>query len=224
MANSPISIKHIQIGKANTVISVTLAVAAFVTIFSLIASKTMLDQRAYNSKVIKEKELAVKTLKQNIQAADQLVVAYKEFVGRPENIISGESAGTSDRDGDNAKLVLDALPSKYDFPAVITSLEKILTQKNFSINQLQGTDDEVAQASKETATPEVVEIPFSFIVTGSYDSTHDLIQTLELSIRPIQLTKLTISAGNANGVQLSIEAKTFYQSEKKFNITTKVIK
>src|SRR5690606_26833291 len=122
------------------------------------------------------------------------VISYKEFVGRPQNIIAGESAGTSERGGDNAKLVLDALPSTYDFPAVITSMEKILTEKNFEIRQLEGNDQELEQSAKEATAPEVVEIPFAFAVVGGYDPIHDLIKTLEQSIRPIQLTKLTISA------------------------------
>lgn len=223
MAKTSTSIKHIQINKASTVISVALAAAAFVTVFSLIASKAMLEQRAYNSRVIKEKELAVKTLEENVKAVDKLVISYKEFIGRPENIIGGQSAGTGERDGDNAKLTLDSLPGSYDFPAVTSSLEKILTQKNFTINQITGTDDEVAQASKDSANPEVVEIPYTFVVTGGYDPMHDLILTLERSIRPLQITKLKFAAGGKD-VQLTIEGKTFYQSEKVFKINEKVVK
>jgi hypothetical protein len=183
----------------------------------------MLQQRSYQAKVIAEKELAVKTLEDNVKAVDTLVIAYKEFIGRPNNVIEGSTAGTGDRDGDNAKIILDALPSKYDFPAIATSLEKILTQQNFAIDSIVGIDDEVAQSTKATSIPEVVEIPFSFSVSGGYDSINSLLQTLEYSIRPINITKLQFNASGTNTVKLSTEAKTYYQSEKKFNVTTKVV-
>jgi hypothetical protein len=224
MAAPKLSVKHIQISKTNTVISITLAIAAFLTIFSLVASKALLAQQSYNSKVIKQKELAVKTLESNIVEAEKLAVSYKEFISRDTNVIGGESAGASDRDGDNAKLILDALPSTYDFPAVASSLEKILTQKNLSINQITGTDDEIAQADQQaSANPTVVEIPYTFSVSGSYDAMHDLIQSLEYSIRPMHIMKLDMNANNKD-VQMTITGKTFYQSEKKFDITKEVVK
>lgn len=223
MANNKTSNKHLLINKANSAVTLTLAIAAFVTVASLVASRAMLQQRTYQAKVIKEKEIAAKTLKDNIEAVDSLVTSYKEFIGRPDNIIGGVSAGTGERDGDNAKIVLDALPSKYDFPALTTSLEKVLTQGNFKINNISGTDDEIGQGAKVSTVPEVVDIPFTFSVSGNYDALNSLIQTLERSIRPIQITKLKFSV-QSSAIQMDIDAKTFYQSEKNFNITTKVVK
>jgi hypothetical protein len=222
MARSMISTKHLQISKANTVITATVAVASFLTVASLVAARSMLQTRSYQAKVINEKELAVKTLKENISAVDTLEIAYKEFVGRPTNIIGGNSTGTGERDGDNAQLVLDALPSKYDFPALTTSIEKVLTQNNFKIIEISGVDDEVAQGAKDATLPEIVEMPFSFTISGGYDAMHDLIKALERSIRPIQIKTLEFKA-DSGGLQLSVEAKSFYQSAKEFNVTTKAV-
>lgn len=221
--NMRLSTKHLQISKANTMITATVAIASFITVACLVASRAMLQQRSYQAKVITEKELAVKTLADNIKAVDTLVTSYKEFIGRPTNVIEGATVGTGDRDGDNAKIVLDALPSKYDFPAIATSLEKILTQQNFTINDITGTDDEIAQGAKENTAPEVVEIPFAFSVEGAYDAMNVLIETLERSIRPINITTLEFTVGGDSKVQMNIEAKTFYQSEKQFNVSTKVV-
>ncbi|MBA3758307.1 hypothetical protein H0X10_01605 [Candidatus Saccharibacteria bacterium] len=222
MARINISSKHLQINKASTMITTTLAIASFVTAASLVGAKTMFEQRSYQSKVITEKELAVKTLKENIDAVNTLVTSYKEFIGRPVNIIDGSTTGTGDRDGDNAKIILDALPSKYDFPAITTSLEKVLSQDNFIIKDITGVDDEIAQNAKETETPEVVEIPFSFSIGGEYGALNDLIKKLETSIRPFQILKIEFNVSDS--AELNIDAKTFYQSEKKLNITTKVVK
>lgn len=223
MAKLSLSNKHLQISKANTTITMVLAIASFITVASLVGARTMLQQRSYQAKVIKEKELAAKTLKENIDSVNTLLTSYQEFVARPDNIIGGNTAGTGERDGDNAKIVLDALPSKYDFPAIAASLEKVLTQNGFAINNINGTDDEVAQAAKNNPSPEVVEIPFIFSVNGTYESLNDLIRKLELSIRPIRLNKIefTVSGGAS---EMNIDATTFYQSEKKLNITTKEVK
>ncbi len=224
MTKVNVSAKHIQINKASTIITATVAIASFICVASLVASRTMLLQRNYQAKVIKEKELAVKTLKDNIKAVDSLEASYQAFVKNPVNIIGGSSIGDGERDGDNAKLILDALPSKYDFPALATSVEKILRDKSFAVVEITGTDDELAQASKDSPNPEVIEMPFSFTIGGGYDAMHDLISALERSIRPIQISRLTISADSGSGLQLTIDAKTFYQSEKKFNVQKKVIK
>lgn len=223
MIKMRLSTKHLQINKANTVITATLAIAAFVTVSSLVASRAMLLQRSYQGRVIKDKELAAKTLKQNVEAVNNLQNSYKEFVGRSVNIIGSSSEGTGDRDGDNAKIILDSLPSKYDFPAIATSLEKILAKNSYKVNGITGTDDEVAQRAKDSNKPEVVEIPFTFSVSANYDSLNDLIKILESSIRPIQIKSVEFNVSGSD-TQMNIIAKTYYQSEKKLNITTKVVK
>src|SRR5690606_10637885 len=118
------------------------------------------------------------------------------FVETPDNVIGGNPSGTGDNDGDNAKIVLDALPSKYDFPALATSLEKILKTRNYQINSISGTDDEVAQSSQTTATTPI-EMPFELSATGNINTAKDLLVLLERSIRPIQVDTVDISGSNA---------------------------
>jgi hypothetical protein len=227
MAKITLSTKRLQISKANATVSLVVAASAFVTIFSLVSIRALVIKRSYQAKVISEKEKAAKQLKDNIKAVDSLVVSYKEFIGRPSNIIGGSTADNvgalSDRDGDNAKITLDALPSKYDFPALTTSLEKLVLQKNFKIRSIEGTDDEITQQKvTDQTSPNPVEIPFKLTVSGNYDPLQDLITTLERSIRPIQAVSLTFNAsGGSNEVDVELNAKTFYLPEKSLNITTK---
>ncbi len=222
MAQIKASSKHALISKAGNTTTLIMAIAAFVSVSSLVGVRTMLQQRSYQSKIIVEKELAVRTLNENIKEVTTLVTSYNEFIGRPTNIIGGNTNGSGDRDGDNAKLILDALPSKYDFPALATSLEKVLSQDNFMIASINGVDDEILQSAKDTATPEIVEIPFTFSVVGNYDSLNDLIKKLETSIRPFHVNRVEFNVDDSSA-ELNIDAKTFYQSEKKLNITTKVV-
>lgn len=218
------SVKQLQINKANTTIVVVTAAAAFLTTMSLVASRALLQKRAYQAHLISSKTLAKKQLDDNVKAADSLVASYKQFVGQDTNVLGGSSTGQGDHDGDNARIVLDALPSKYDFPAVATSLEKILTSKNFQIKTITGVDDELGQAAVATSdAPQPVPIPFQLDIGGNYKSSQDLLEILDRSIRPIRISKLTIS-GTVDALSLNISGETYYQPEKTMSIKMKVVK
>lgn len=223
MAKLTISTKRLQISKANAVMMSVIAVTSFVAIFSLIASRALLSQRAYQSRVIAEKEKAKSQLQANLQAAESLVTTYQEFIGSGENVLGGNPKGTGEKDGDNAKIILDALPSKYDFPALTASLEKLLSDKTYKIESITGTDEEVEQNTNiSSPQPIVVEIPFQISVNGSYPAMQNLVSVLEHSIRPFRVQTMEFS-GNDSLMRLSVTATTFYQPEKNLTTTTKVV-
>src|SRR3989344_1050345 len=203
------SSKRLQISKANSAIVAATATATFLVIFSLVAGKTLLSKRSYQARVIGEKKTALKQLEENEKNVEKLVASYKIFVEKPENAIGGVSTGTGDRDGDNAKIILDALPSKYDFPALATSIEKLLIDRNYQIESISGTDLEVEQSAKSSSSnPEPVEIPFDLSVKGNFTSFKSLMEVFELSIRPFYVNTLSIS-GDKDDLSLNINAKTY---------------
>lgn len=220
-----ISNKRLAIDKANASVILAVSAAVFFVIFSIVAGKALMDQRAYQSKVIGQKKTALKQLKKNLQEADKLNSSYKEFAGASTNILGGNPRGNGPKDGENPRIVLDALPSKYDFPALTTSIEKILKDNNYSIQALSGSDDEVGQAQKQTSVdPKPIEIPFTVAVSTSSSAAKPLLQLFEKSIRPIQVKKLNITGGNGNELKITVDAKTFYQPEKKFDVKTETVK
>lgn len=221
MALPAVSTKRIQINKANTVVVVMASLAAFMVTFTFFAGKALLSQRSFQSRVIKEKAVALKQLEANIKATESLENSYKAFVGQSSNVIGGSSTEKGDRDGDNAKIILDALPSKYDFPAMATSLEKLFRSNAYKLESITGSDDEVAQA--ESKKPELVEMPFTVVLSGSYEGINEAIITMERSIRPFHVNILSITATDKE-IGMTITAKTFYQPEKLLNITTKEVK
>lgn len=224
MAKIELSSKRIQLSKANLYIVTVVTVACFVSVFALTASKTLLSQRSYQAKVISKKVDAKKQLQTNIKARDQLVSQYKLFVGTGTNIIGGSSTGAGDRDGDSAKIVLDALPSKYDYPALATSLEKLMSSASLSITNISGTDDELNQGSAAASrTPIPVDIPFVIAFDGTPQGTNAFLGTLARSIRPIQIQQITIS-GNDQKLSTNIKAKTYYQPGKSLDIKSEVVK
>src|SRR5882762_6204910 len=130
------STKRALIDKANSQVVIVTSIAAFILVFSMVATKTLISQATYQNRVIGAKKTAVKQLKADIKATDTLKSSYKAFVSTAQNAIGGNPDGTGQQDGNNTKIVLDALPSSYDFPALATSLDKLLTGQGVTINSI----------------------------------------------------------------------------------------
>lgn len=217
------SSKRVLVDKANTVVVVAAAIGAALTIFALVGSNTLLSQRSFQSRVITQKEAALKQLEENVEETNTLVIAYKEFVARSRNVIDGDSNGIGERDGDNARLVLDAMPSKYDFPAVVTSIEKLILDLELATESIGGVDDEISQLNQSSADPEPVPIPFDFTVSGSYEPIQALVDQLYKSIRPIHINNMKFES-QGGSINLKITANTYYQPEKIADIKMETVK
>lgn len=222
MAN--ISAKRVLIDKTNARIVTYVSGAAFILIFSLVATKTLIGQAAYQNRVIGAKRDTVNQLKSDIQATTQLRTSYEAFNSTAQNVLGGNPEGTAQGDGNNSKITLDALPSVYDFPGLTTSLETLLQSQKVTISSISGTDDEANQAANQSSTsPSPIPMPFQVSVSGDYNGVQNVIGAFERSIRPIQIQTLTLTASQANNISLNISAQTFYQPAKSLNITKKVV-
>lgn len=219
------STKHSEIVKANGQTVILVAVAAFVSVFCLISSYALWKQNIYQRHVIGAKEKAYTQLKTNVAAANSLMQSYSDFTTTEQNVIGRSATGTGDSEGDNAKIILDALPSSYDFPALATSLEKILQDRSLTNASIGGSDDELAQQAN-MASPAPVAVPMSFTlgVTGtSYQSVQDLISVFQRSVRPIQIDSIDMNGSNSS-MSVNISAHTYYQPPKNLSITKQVVK
>jgi hypothetical protein len=230
MAKLDISPKRLQINKASAVLVGSVGVASFLLIFMLVSARALLDQRSYQNRVIEKKEKAKTQLEANIKAVDQLKESYKLFANASTNVLGGSPTGPGEKDGDNARIVLDALPSKYDAVALATSLEKLLTTGGYTIKALVVVDQEEgkAPAAPTTATANAnktsaIEMPFEVGISGNYDSVTRLLATFENSIRPIKVNKLTLSGKNTD-MSLSLSSVTYYLPAKELKITTQEVK
>ena len=225
MAKLEISTKRFAISKANAQMVAVTSIAAFVSVFCLVASNTLRGESAYQARVIKAQKSAYNQLQTNVNAVGHLVNSYKTFVTKPTNVIGGPSTGTAVNAGDNAKIVLDALPSQYDFPALTSSIEKILNGLNLTVSSISGTDDELAQQSNQGSnSPQPVPMAFSFEVTQvNYASVQQLIATLQSSIRPIQVDSLVLAGGSDN-MTVTVNAHTYYQPQINLTTTMETIK
>lgn len=212
------------VNKTNSTIVAVTAVAAFIIIFLLVISKTLLSQAMYQNRVVAQKKGALTLLKADITASKALVESYSTFNSATQNIIGGSSTGSGANDGPNSRIILDALPSSYDFPALVTSLEKIIANRGLTIQSIQGIDDEVAQQNNQTSTtPKPIAMPFQVTINGNYKALQGLIDDFQNSIRPFQILTQSFSGGE-NNMTLTLKAQTFYQPAKVLNIGSKVVK
>jgi hypothetical protein len=243
--------KRTELSKSKTRLFVALVIASIISSASLVAAIGYYRQASYLNKVTSAKEDAVEQLKINKDAVSSLEEAYKTFASLSPNMLGGIPAGNNERDGDNGRLVLDALPSSYDFPALATSLEKLLA--GYTINSITGTDDATAQAQANaapgsteaaadsgqsessttskspapttapTTISEPKEISFSINVKTDYDGYKKLVKNFERSIRPIKIVNVSLTGRNTE-LQVTIDAKTYYQPETGLKIIKKEIK
>lgn len=224
MAKVQISAKRIAIDKANTSILIAVGLSTFIVVFSLIASKALLSQRSYQAKVIGQKETALKQLKTNVKEAEKLDISYQEFNGATTNVLGGNPKGPGDKDGENPRIVLDALPSKYDFPALTTSISKLVSGNGFQLTAVTGTDDEVNQlANQSSESPAPIDMPFTFESKLGANDGKRFMELFERSIRLIQVQKLSIT-GQEGQLQILVTAKTYYQPAKNLDIKNEVVK
>jgi hypothetical protein len=219
MVKSTSFTKRSLITQANKKIVIVTSVAAFLVVFCLVASKTLVGQIAYQNKVISQEKQAQQQLQTDLNARSSLVNSYQAFVNTPQNILGGNPNGTGAQDGSNSKIVLDALPSTYDFPALATTLESLIKSQNLQIGSISGTDQELAEQNNVTsADPKPVAMPFSVQVSGSYEAVQNLINIFQASIRPFQIQTVNMSGSEGN-MTVTISAQTFYQPQKAFTVT-----
>lgn len=218
------SVKHLQIDKNQSRMLIMTAFAAFFFAVMVVGGGALISQIRYQNKVISEKKKAVAQLRANVQATSSLASSYKAFVSTSQNVIGGNPQGSGPQDGDNAKIILDALPSKYDFPALASSVEKLVASQGMTIDGITGNDDEVAQIENESSpTPEPVAMPIEIAASGNFNSASGLIDNLNRSIRPFQIQKIQVT-GSQSAMSMRINAQAYYQPAKNFNITKKVVK
>ncbi len=208
------SIKHRLISKSNSRMFIILAAAGVVFSFSAVASYTLVKRMMYQNKVISERSKAEEQLKKDIKSADELADSFIEFDSATESVV-----GTADK---NSKIILDALPSKYDFPALATSMEKLITESGLTNISIGGLDNEAA-AEQTSTDPEPIEIPLTLSGTGNYDTAQKFIDSLHRSIRPFKISIINFSGSNSN-MTVSVNGVTYYQPEKELDIKTVEVK
>lgn len=205
-----------KLDKSKSRLLLFVGVATVVTIFSLVSAYALLDQANYHRKELNAKRAVIKQLEANIATSETLRTQYEIFNGVNPNFIGGKNSSDPNAappDGDNARLVLNALPSTYDFPALISSVSHILSGAGLANPGIAGSDQGATTPDAPIANPTPLEIPLSINGVTSYNGAQSLLKDLERSIRPFDVTSLQLG-GSADSVSLSIGMTTYFQPAK----------
>lgn len=213
---------------------------AWVTIASIMCSvsivfSVILFQRIFFiNKVIDEKNKTLNTLASNNHAIPSLEDAVRALNSN-QDLISAKARQTDDA----VQVVLDALPTDSNYPALGASFQQVLLNNKPDIEVLSlsvNQSNAAASLVESKKIPGVYEMSFDFSVQGSPESILDFLKYLEKSIRAIDTKKMTIYARlittkdeKGNPVQkqanvLSISGVTYYQPVKEIKVETKEIK
>lgn len=219
-----VSVKHLQIDKSQSTMLLVTAVTTAIVIFGLFATKAMVTKGLYQRRALSAEKAAAAQLKSNYDSAQTLFTQYKIFADQNPNVLDGSSAGSTNANVDNAQIVLDALPSSYDEPALATSIEKVLTGQAITINSLTITDDPITNSDQPQPSPVAKPVMFSFEGTGTFASDTKLLQDFERSIRPFDLNTLDITGTDAK-LKLTVGMSTYFQPAKSLDLkATKEVK
>lgn len=199
--------KREKISKANSTVFVAVAVASVVVMFCLISFKFLWERMGYNSRVIAAKTEARDALGQNATNLDKLIEEFPQLDSSPTT---------------NAKIILHALPPAYDYPALATYFESLARQSGVTFPGSVGQDIS-ASAVNDSNVSQVLEIPLSLEVNGSYDAVVTFIKNTELSIRPIHIINVEYSGTN-DQLKAIITAKTYYQPARNLNVGKKEVR
>lgn len=227
MADKPTT-KRGEISQAQSRIMLIVSVATIITVFCLASSKALLSQASYQRRLINARNASVKQLKANEVASKTLVDQYNNVFLNPTsvtNVIGGrndKSTTAVPPDGDNAKIVLNALPTTYDFAGLISSVAKILASDSITSPSITGTDDSATASNTPMSSPEPVEIKLIIAGQGRYDSVQTVIKDLERSTRPFDVKSLQLNGTNT-AMSFTAQISTYYQPAKTLDTTTKKV-
>jgi len=219
--------KHFKIAKARSSAIVVVAVATVIVVFCAVSAKALLNQGAYQRRVVNAKHDTVAQLQDNISAANSVITQYGVFNEANPNAIGGKSDVLDNApppDGKNSRIIQDALPVSYDFPALISSISKLLTLNNISEKNIGGTDQSADFSSDPLGSPKPItieQIPVSG--SSSYAAIQNLVKDFERSIRPFDITSLQLS-GNDASILISLKVNTYYQPATSITLEKKVVK
>ncbi len=198
--------KRQAIEQARSSVFIAMVLASIVFSFALVTIKFLWDLGAYNRRVINQKNAAKSALEQNVASVDNLQSGFAKL-----------EAGKV-----NSQTVLDALPSKYDFPALATSIEALTIRSGLTLESFNG-EDLTATAVDAEPQPAPVEMPFSISVKGPYKQVKEFIDILNRSIRPMRIDSINMG-GNDENMKVELDITTFYQPAVDLNLQTRVVR
>lgn len=226
--------KRQQISKANRTMFLWVAASSALVGIGLVVSVLLYQRAVFTTKVLGEKSLTAKTLKDNLSSVDELKKQIR-VMNTNKALIDTMVAGEEQP----IRVVLDALPSDANSSGFGSSLQQYflndpaLTVETFNVDPIIGVELQDLNAVQDAAVP-VVEttdapvstIHFKFSVSTASDdisALKALLQKLERSIRSINVLNLSVEAQGPRTI-MTVTGETYYEPPVTVQLKDKVIK
>jgi hypothetical protein len=222
--------KRIQLDKANQLIFGSLAFTVFIFIFALFATKDLISQGSYQNRVISKQIIAKNNLDTDLSAISSLKSSYKAFVDQPQNLLGGNPAGSGNNDGNNSKIILDALSSSFDPNAWnlnFSSLNTLLGQGPgfVSLGATSAAASSTASAASGSSSPKATPVQLSGTFSTGLNNIQGTLDLLNKPIIPIQVNTMVFTAATAGqSPTVNYTATSYYQPAYQFNIGQVIVK
>lgn len=212
--------KRQQIANANKLIFLWVIIAAVAISICGVAIQFLFRQAAFNQKVISEKAKTQTILTQNLSNANELKKKI-DALQADTNLAKVKANG----EDSTLKVVLDALPTTDDKSALASSLQQmVLPKSGVSLTELS-TITAFAEVTEDAAatTQGAQTNNYNFGATGNYDQIKNMLKDLERTIRPMNITSLSIQ-GTDTSLRVTVEGVTYYLPERTVELGKKTIK
>ena len=216
--------KRTQISKTNRIMLLWVAGASVVVGVGLVATIYLVQRLVFNEKVLAEKSNTISILEKNNKIVPDLETQIRVLDTNAN--LAKVKANPSDQ---NIQVILDALPSEANSPALGASLQyKLLAGidglsiESLQVNPVVGVESDISDGVVEAEGSGENEITFQFAVTGNQSALKQVLTNLERSIRAIEITSLRIE--NQGTKQLmTVQGKAFYEPARTVKLYNKVV-
>lgn len=219
--------KRTQIAQASRTMFTWIAIASVLVGVGVVVSIFLFQKLVYGEAVLIEKQNTLSTLDANLKVVDDLKQNVRALDAN--TALLSVKANPSD---ETLQVVLDALPADANSLALGASLQNVLLANipgSFSLESLQVTPVSGVESLDEASTIDASglvdsanQINFSFAVKGDQAALRQVLKNLELSIRTITVTHLTLET-QSDGVSMVVQGHAYYQPAKSIQLTEKVV-
>jgi len=230
-AAKPEDTKRAMISKDSRSVMIATTVAAVILSVSVVLGGSMIEDIAYNGKVIDQLNETNSRLESNKQNASKIEAALN-------NLNKSESLKQLrvNADDEPLQVIIDAMPTNDRRATFAASLQsKVLNQSGASLQSLNVNDGQSSENTKTTTVPTTsttmtstgngpLPMEFSASLLGDAMVVTNTLKDIERTIRPISITSMTITpASNKTDLTVDINAVTYYNPLLNYAITEEVI-
>jgi hypothetical protein len=222
--------KRQQISNANRTMFMWVAAVSAVVGIAIVGSILLYQKAVFNERVLGVKDKTVSTLRENNKVIPELEDKIRQM-----NTNQALTDAMAPNQTQPIRVVLDALPSEANSPALGSSLQSkflndpALKIESLNVDPVLGVESQAqdnVQDASGAAAASANEITFRFSVSVDINNANalkELLQRLERSIRAIDITSLKIEA-QSNRLVLSVEGRAFYEPAKTVQLQEETVK